>query len=468
MAKTVTWDPNRYGSTKKVLQFNSSTGAYSVVDQDHDYTGVNYNFSSLPAGNTQTTNTQTTNTQTTNTQTTDTKQQTDEAFGDVRPWWWRNESSEGGGEGNSLDQSNMFKTQENTNVSGFFKPLGEAIEGNKPNLGTRLRHQFADITGKTDREWGQVDKDIRMDQIQTDLSSGRLDNEEEQALRAELSDLQQSSFFKKPIGTIKAGGSGISRFVKKVVPESVKSKWDSFKPLALRAIDAVVPEETPVQKMHKRIFAVDETGRIAGNPATDLYAGMNRVSAYGNLEKAGEKRIAKREETIERKGYKPGNKFYDDTQKMKDQQKTYKNEKDNTVETGYTRTRAERKANPGRQDADTMSGGAGNNGGSDSGKIVCTMMNESYGFGLFRNKIWMKFHKDIAPEYQQGYHKLFLPLVHYAKQKGITNKIIKKTLEHIAIHSTIDMRQSLRGKKHLVGRIYRKIILPLCYWVGKK
>ena len=193
MAKTVSWNPNRYGSTKKVLQFNSSTGAYSVVDQDHDYTGINYNFSSLPSGNTQTTSTQTTNTQTTDTQTTDTQQQTAEAFGDVRPWWWRNESSEGGGGGGSLDQSNMFKTQENTNVSGFFKPLGEAIEGNKPNLGTRLRHQFADITGKTDREWGQVDKDIRIDQIQTDLSSGKLGSEEEQALRTELSDLERPS-----------------------------------------------------------------------------------------------------------------------------------------------------------------------------------------------------------------------------------------------------------------------------------
>ena len=464
MAATVSWDPNRYGSTKQVLEYNSTTGTYSVVDQDHDYTGINYNFSSLPSSNTQTTNTQTTNTQTNTAQTESITDQTAKAFGDVTPWWWNTEG-EGGGSG--MDESTMFKKQTSpTEVSGFFKPLGDAIEGNKPNLGTRLRHQFADVTGKTDREWGQVDKDIRMDQIQTDLSSGRLDNEEEQALRAELSDLQQSSFFKKPIGAIKAGGSGISRFVKKAVPESVKSKWSKFKPLALRAIDAVVPEETPVQKMHKRIFAVDETGRIAGNPAEDLYAGMNRVSAYGNLERAGEKRISTREKTIERKGYKPGDKFYDDTQRMKKQQENYKNEKDNTVETGYTRTRAERKANPGRQDRE--GGSNGGSGGSDSGKIVCTMMNESYGFGLFRNKIWMKFHKDIAPEYQQGYHKLFLPLVHYAKQKGITNKIIKKTLEHIAIHSTIDMRQSLRGKKHLLGRIYRKIILPLCYWAGKK
>ena len=102
-------------------------------------------------------------------------------------------------------------------------------------------------------------------------------------------------------------------------------------------------------------------------------------------------------------------------------------------------------------------------GGGGGGKIVCTMMNESYGFGSFRNKIWMKFHKDLSPEYQKGYHKLFLPLVKIAK----TNKVVKKVLEHIAVHSTIDMRQATRGKVHLLGRIYRKIILPVCYVVGK-
>jgi len=100
---------------------------------------------------------------------------------------------------------------------------------------------------------------------------------------------------------------------------------------------------------------------------------------------------------------------------------------------------------------------------SPGGKIVCTMMNESYGFGSFRNKIWMKFHKDLSPEYQKGYHKLFLPLVRIAKK----NIIVRKVLEHIAVHSTIDMRQSMRGKTHLLGRVYRKILLPLCYWVGK-
>jgi len=115
---------------------------------------------------------------------------------------------------------------------------------------------------------------------------------------------------------------------------------------------------------------------------------------------------------------------------------------------------------------DTSPGATGGEGGAGTGgstKIVCTMMNESYGFGSFRNKIWMKFHKNLSPEYQKGYHKIFLPLIKIAK----TNKVVKKVLEHIAVHSTIDMRQATRGKTHLLGRVYRKILLPLCYLVGK-
>ena len=107
--------------------------------------------------------------------------------------------------------------------------------------------------------------------------------------------------------------------------------------------------------------------------------------------------------------------------------------------------------------------GGGGADRDDKGKIVCTMMNESYGFGSFRNKIWLKHSKNLVPEYQIGYHKIFLPLVRLSK----TNKLLKKTLEHIAVHRTIDIRQEARGKRHLLGRIYRKILAPICYWVGK-
>jgi hypothetical protein len=110
--------------------------------------------------------------------------------------------------------------------------------------------------------------------------------------------------------------------------------------------------------------------------------------------------------------------------------------------------------------ADEQSGSGGDSGG---GKIVCTMMNKTYGFGSFRNKIWLKQSKDLAPEYQKGYHILFLPLVKIAE----TNKVVRKILEHIAVHRTIDIRQESRGKTHMLGRLYRKILEPICYWVGK-
>ena len=245
------------------------------------------------------------------------------------------------------------------------------------------------------------------------------------------------------------------------VNTSLKKVFETFSPVGalVREIGRPVNESPGAVAFNTSYFQTrgdlgssTDPGRIVGNPATDLYAGMNRVSKFGNLEKAGDKRIATREATIARKGYGPGDKFYDDTQKMKDQAKDYKQKKKEAPVTGTTK--------PGE------SGGSGSTGGKT--KIVCTMMNESYGFGSFRNKIWMKFHGNIAPEYQKGYHKLFLPLVNYAKQKGITNKIIKNILEHIAVHSTIDMRQTLRGKRHTLGRLYRKIILPLCYWAGKK
>jgi hypothetical protein len=208
--------------------------------------------------------------------------------------------------------------------------------------------------------------------------------------------------------------------------------------------------------------ASTDPGRIAMSPADHVLGGKNRDAALGNLSESGAKRIQRRMTTglaaVEKRHGKDSKEVRD----YKEKTKTFQNQM-NKFNTEKEKKRKEQAQNP------NLRSGAGREGGGTSGgKIVCTMMNESYGFGSFRNKIWMKFHKDISPEYQKGYHKLFLPLVRYAKQKGITNKFIKNILEHIAVHSTIDMRQSLRGKRHTLGRVYRKIILPLCYWAGKK
>ena len=108
---------------------------------------------------------------------------------------------------------------------------------------------------------------------------------------------------------------------------------------------------------------------------------------------------------------------------------------------------------------------------SGGGKIVCTAMNNEYGFGSFRNAIWLAQSKDLDPAYEKGYHKLFLPLVNYAYKAGEKNalqRILRGVLEHIARHRTADIWKQKRGKnRDNLGMVYRFILEPICYVVGK-
>ena len=108
---------------------------------------------------------------------------------------------------------------------------------------------------------------------------------------------------------------------------------------------------------------------------------------------------------------------------------------------------------------------------SGGGKIVCTMMNEqAYGFGSFRNAIWLKHSANMpnAKVYEKGYHTLFLPLVDFAKGNGKLNKLVKVVLEHIARHRTSDIYLEMKGKRRdTLGRIYRAVLEPLCLLAGK-
>jgi hypothetical protein len=257
----------------------------------------------------------------------------------------------------------------------------------------------------------------------------------------------------------------VQRSALETISTSLRTTKDSIlsnlKTPMMMVVGAVVsPEQQASNKFDASYFNVRDDGRIAGNPATDLFAGMNAQSMFGDKSKSGANRINSREKTIDKKGYGPGDKFYDDTQKMKDQLNNYNNRKDN--DRGVTAAKNEAALSR-QESARTSQYDRGGSGSSGGGKIVCTMMNESYGFGSFRNKIWLRHSKNLAPEYQIGYHRIFLPLVKKAK----TNKILKKILEHIAVHRTIDIRQEEKNKIHLLGRTYRKILEPICYWVGK-
>jgi hypothetical protein len=119
-----------------------------------------------------------------------------------------------------------------------------------------------------------------------------------------------------------------------------------------------------------------------------------------------------------------------------------------------------------------MAASIGGGDGAGSGdKIICTAMNEAYGFGSFRNAIWIKYsNQHLTKEHEKGYHALFLPLVDYGFKQGdgTMNKIVRKVLEWGTRHRSTDLRAEMRGKKRdTTGRIIRAIFEPLCYFVGK-
>lgn len=128
-----------------------------------------------------------------------------------------------------------------------------------------------------------------------------------------------------------------------------------------------------------------------------------------------------------------------------------------------------------RQDAGGTFQGP-NDGGSSKGKsnkqskkIVCTAMNNAYGFGSYRQAIWLKYSEGMSKEHEVGYHALFMPLVDKAYNRGDKNNmLLRKVLEHIARHRTADIRAETQGRKRdTIGRIERAFFEPLCYIVGK-
>ena len=105
----------------------------------------------------------------------------------------------------------------------------------------------------------------------------------------------------------------------------------------------------------------------------------------------------------------------------------------------------------------------GDSGGS--AKIICTAMNQMYGFGKFRSQIWVRYASIHMPhpEFQLGYHKLFLGLVNRMDK----NKHIKKYLELLAKRRTKLCWDELRGKKlPITYRVAKHITRPIIFSIG--
>ena len=117
---------------------------------------------------------------------------------------------------------------------------------------------------------------------------------------------------------------------------------------------------------------------------------------------------------------------------------------------------------------DRGSDSGGSSGGG--GKIVCTTMNEDYGFGSYRNAVWLQYSRlkySNTPEYEIGYHKIFKPLLAMRHKHWFGRKTYK-LLQHIARHRTADLRAEMQNKKRdTIGKAWRFVLEPICFIVGK-
>ena len=134
---------------------------------------------------------------------------------------------------------------------------------------------------------------------------------------------------------------------------------------------------------------------------------------------------------------------------------------------------------PVRPNPHTISGYSIASEASSPGKgVVCTMMNQTAGFGTFRNKIWHKFwlekgsngKKSFTQNHrmEKGYHTVFIPLVKIARKNDAFALMVRKILTHMGRHVTADFYGEMRNKKRdTLGRIYRWIFEPICWSIGK-
>jgi len=96
-------------------------------------------------------------------------------------------------------------------------------------------------------------------------------------------------------------------------------------------------------------------------------------------------------------------------------------------------------------------------------------MNDFYGLPYVENKVWIKYAKThLKPEHQVGYHKVFLPLIDFAKKPGWLNVQVRDALFYIGKHRTIDIQAELAGTyRRPVHKFLRAVIEPSLAFIGK-
>ena len=446
MAQAINWNPERYGSVKNVLKFDSNTGTYSLVEQAHDYTGINYNFSALPAAGT--TNA-TTGTTTTDVTTDTTQAQTTEAFGDVRPLYAQ-------------------KNDEDPFSATFDAGTYGSVKSTDADKETILPDDKQKLTSKvTDYESEAYD-------IKPTISKIGIPNYD--------IDMQ----YKEGDFDIKKEPSGLLSYKNiksRMIDPAIKTAKAVFKTPAMMMLDAIVGKPTDTQIHDAQYFTAYTGGSMAGritgkdgkyDPGNNLYHGMNKVSMYGNIEKAGKKRIDRVEKTLakNRNNWDDAKieRYENKIEKFKQDQDHYSRDKHTSVAKAAVKKGAD-PMNPSEMRAVSIkaSNEQGNkgNGGNGGKSIICTQMYQQTQLDDWKKtmQLWYIFQKKyLTIEHQQGYHFLFKPFVNGMKK----SKVLTALGKHCAIARTNDIKHIMfRTPFSLSGRLVRLITEPICYITGK-
>jgi len=343
-----TWNTNRTGGG--TYEFSQDAQGKYVLNSVGFQKFGKLNLPELKTEATKTTTTKDTKTAST---------QTKEAFGNVQPFYYQGGGADQYTQKYEMTKDKSLDTSQPMIAGDTFAQARQKMTTDDAYLG---KSTDTVTTKKADNipAWAQ-DADKRgyenigkVDTIPADKKQiGRVNVDKVLAERAQQKDLNRFSGMVGPHkqspyqDAIMRGEKGV-KYEKPGIPQKTTELKAKVSKTALKAVKSTSNvlskalgfvldntligrvlgsiEETPVNKHDKGYFNVragDSTGqRIAGNPATDLYAGMNRVSMFGNLSKAGAKRIARREKTIATKNV--SQKFIDDTNRMKNQQNDYK------------------------------------------------------------------------------------------------------------------------------------------------
>ena len=209
-----------------------------------------------------------------------------------------------------------------------------------------------------------------------------------------------------------------------------------------------------------------DPGRIAGNPADNVFAGMNAQSARGNIMTGSANRIKTRETVgIQRVEARYGK----DSKQAKDfraKTETFKDQRQQVLDKQEEQQAKINQQTMNQGPPSQSGGGGGSSGGGKS--IVCTAMYQTTGLQDWAKamKIWYIYQKRyLTIQHQEGYHKLFKPFVKAMHKSNI----IKAIGAHFAKHRTQHLKHILfKSKPSLLGKVYSKVLETICYWAGKK